>query len=164
MQENEFIQLLQKEEGKLLRIAWAILGQESDAWDALQEAVEQAWRHRGNLKGGSASFPHWIRQILINRAINHLHYKKRLVLMETNMIPEDKLFPSPEEDIVSQDVWETIYSLDENHRKVVVLRYLADLSLQEISVELEVPLSTVKSRLYRALDRLRNNLEVRRLL
>ena len=56
LQEQDFIELLQKEEGKLLRIAWAMLGQESDAWDVLQEAVEQAWRHRRQLQGGPAAF------------------------------------------------------------------------------------------------------------
>ena len=43
MHEKEFLKLLHNEEGRLLRIAWAMLGQESDAWDVLQEAVEQAW-------------------------------------------------------------------------------------------------------------------------
>ncbi|UNC92116.1 sigma-70 family RNA polymerase sigma factor [Candidatus Contubernalis alkalaceticus] len=50
-------------------------------------------------------------------------------------------------------------SLSDNQRQVVILRYLADLSLREIAEELEVPLSTVKSRLYRALAQLRENWE-----
>src|SRR5690606_16841242 len=100
LQEQDFIELLQKEEGKLLRIAWAMLGQESDAWDVLQEAVEQAWRHRRQLQGGPAAFPAWIRRIVVNRAIDHMRSRKRLILLEPAAMPEgDAAPPSPEVDV-----------------------------------------------------------------
>ena len=43
LDEKTFLELLHKCEGRLFRVGWAILGQESDAWDALQETVDQAW-------------------------------------------------------------------------------------------------------------------------
>ncbi|UNC93154.1 RNA polymerase sigma factor [Candidatus Contubernalis alkaliaceticus] len=161
MQEKEFLELLHKEEGKLLRIAWSILGQESDAWDVLQESVEKAWSHRQDLRGGARAFPGWIRKIVVNSALNQLNFKKRIVPMETENISHEDFgpFPSPEKVLEDRDVWLTLASLSESQRQVVILRYLGDLSLCEISEELEVPLSTVKSRLYRALTRLRENWE-----
>lgn len=161
MQEKEFLELLHKEEGKLLRIAWSILGQESDAWDILQESVEKAWKHRQDLQGGPGAFPAWIRKIVVNSALNQLHIKKRIVPMETDKISDQSAgpFPSPEKVVENRDIWLTLASLSESQRQVVILRYLADLSLREIADELEIPLSTVKSQLYRALALLRKNWE-----
>jgi len=163
LQEQDFIELLQKEEGKLLRIAWAMLGQESDAWDVLQEAVEQAWRHRRQLQGGPAAFPAWIRRIVVNRAIDHMRSRKRLILLEPAAMPEgDAALPSPEVDVEARALWEELKVLEPDQRQVIVLRYLADLSLQEIADQVGIPLGTVKSRLYRALAHLRKTWDERR--
>ena len=158
MNEKRFIELLKKEEGKLFRIALAILGQEADAWDVLQETTEQAWLKIDSLKGGEIAFPAWIRRILVNRSISILRRKNRIVLLEPSHIPEPGI-DSYEKDLQMTDVWELVKSLDQGHRQVVALRYLGDLSLQEISLELGLPLGTVKSRLNRALARLRKEIE-----
>lgn len=158
MDENNFIKLLQKEEGKLFRIAWAILGQESDAWDALQETVEHAWHHRKELRGGDSSFPAWIRRIVVNRSLNVLRKQKRIVTVDPMKVPD--IQPAfQESNFEAQYVWEVVKSLDTGHRQVVVLRYLGDLSLKDIALELDIPLGTVKSRLNRALTRLREKLK-----
>ncbi len=60
--EDEFLRLLKKEEGKLFRIALAVLGNEEDAWDSMQQTVEKAWTKRSTLKGGAAAFPAWIKR------------------------------------------------------------------------------------------------------
>ena len=157
MHEQEFLELLHKEEGKLFCIAWGILGQESDAWDALQQTVEKAWRNRKKLKCGNVAFPAWIRRILINQSLNSLRCNKRTIPVEPSdlieMVPGEKIDPEV------STIWEVVKSLDKEHRQIVVLRYLGDLALKDIAQELGIPLGTVKSRLNRALKRLKEILE-----
>ena len=129
MHEKEFLKLLHNEEGRLLRIAWAMLGQESDAWDVLREAVEQAWRHRRELKGGASAFPSWIRRIVVNRALNMLRNKKRLILLEPEMLSNHEPAASPEADVEAQLIWDEVAELDQRQRQIIILRYLADLTL-----------------------------------
>lgn len=162
MQEKEFLTLLEKEEGKLFRIAWSMLGQESDAWDALQEAVEQAWRQRKKIKGGADSFPAWIRKILITRTLNYIHRQKKIVIIEPDsMFWDSGSTPSPEQNVEYQEIWQAVDRLEIEQRQVVILRYIADLTLPQIAGVLDIPLGTAKSRLYRAREHLREMLNDR---
>lgn len=159
MNEETFVSLLKEQEGRLLRIAEAILGQEADAWDALQAAVEQAWSKRRDLRGGPASFPAWIRRILVNCSLNMLRTKKRTMPMDPGELPGRNTFTLPNEDFEVRAVWNVVKNLDAGHRQVIALRYLADLSVAEIADQLGIPQGTVKSRINRALANLRRNLK-----
>lgn len=159
LDESTFIELLRQCEGRLFRIGWAILGQESDAWDAVQETVERAWRYRKDLKGGSNSFVSWIHRIHINCCIKQIHNKKRVVSMDLENLPEPEPTSSVEEDIEMRAVWDIVKSLDTPHRQVIALRFLGDMSLQELADGLNIPLGTVKSRLNRALSKLREHFD-----
>lgn len=160
MDETMFIELLRKYEGRLFRIGWAILGQESDAWDTLQETVEQAWRYRKDLRGDSSAFFAWIRRIHINCCLKQKNNRKRIISMDLENFPEPEAASSVEENIEMRAVWDVVKFLDNAHRQVVVLRYLGDMSLQEIASALNVPIGTVKSRLNRAISKLREHFGV----
>ncbi|MCG0238409.1 MAG: sigma-70 family RNA polymerase sigma factor [Firmicutes bacterium] len=154
-EEERFFELLRPEQGKLYRTAWAILGNEADARDALQEAVIRAYRAFSQLKGGEAAFPGWIRRILINQCTQILRRRARVIPVER---PEDYR-PEPAGVIPEHgEVWEAVRRLPEHYRSVVVLRFLADLSLEDIARTLDIPLGTVKSRLHTALKQLRSAL------
>ena len=89
--------------------------------------------------------------------------RKRLILLEPAAMPEgDAAPPSPEVDVEARALWEELKVLEPDQRQVIVLRYLADLSLQEIADQVGIPLGTVKSRLYRALAHLRKTWDERR--
>lgn len=159
MNDKRFLELLHKEEGKLFRIALAILGSEADAWDALQQAVEQAWRKRSTLRGSAAVFPAWIKKITVNCSINLLHARERV-------IPVDPCFFTPA--AAGQDhasavdtamIWQLVAELGPEFRKVIALRYLGGLSLEEVAQALKIPVGTVKSRLNTAHKRLKDLLD-----
>jgi len=155
--EEEFLTLLHAEEGKLYRIALAILCNEQDAWDALQQATERAWYGRGALRGGAGAFPAWIKKILVNQSLNILRSKKRITPIDPQEMRD--LLDFPGEDMTDMGlVWELVWKLGEEHRKVVILRYLGGLSLKEIASELGISLGTVKSRLNTAHSRLREKI------
>lgn len=152
--EEAFFALLRPEQGKLYRTALAILGNEADARDALQEAVIRAYRAFAQLKGGPASFPAWMRRILVNQCTHILRRRAKVIPVEQPM----DLRPDPErvqEMPEGSEVWEAVRRLPEHYRAVVVLRFLDDMSLEDIAAALDIPLGTVKSRLHTALRLLR---------
>ncbi|MBP2020011.1 RNA polymerase sigma-70 factor (ECF subfamily) [Symbiobacterium terraclitae] len=155
--EERFFALYRPEQGRLYRTAWAILGNEADAADALQEATIRAYRAFDQLKGGDVAFPAWMRRILVNTCTQILRKRMRVIPVEK---PED-LGPhgSVETELpYDGDVWDAVRSLDERYRVVVVLRFLNDMQLDEIARVLDIPLGTVKSRLHAAMKLLRNHL------
>ncbi|MFZ5816789.1 MAG: RNA polymerase sigma factor [Bacillota bacterium] len=155
--EERFFALYKPEQNRLYRTAWAILGNEADAGDALQEATIRAYRAFHQLKGGEAAFPAWMRRILVNTCTQLLRRRMRVIPVER---PEDLTEHAfTEIDLpLEGDVWDAVRSLDERYRAVVVLRFLNDMSLEEIAAELDIPLGTVKSRLHAALKQLRKHL------
>ena len=158
--EDRFFALFKPEAGRLYRTAWAILGNEADAHDAVQETTIRAFRAFDQLKGGAAAFPSWIRRILVNTCTQILRKRMRVVPVER---PEDYAEEQvvPDMDIpLGSEVWEAVRTLDERYRAVVVLRFLNDMQLEDIAVALDIPLGTVKSRLHTALKQLRTRIQV----
>lgn len=157
--EERFFALYKPEQGRLYRTAWAILGNEADAGDALQEATIRAYRAFDQLKGGAAAFPAWIRRILVNTCTQILRKRMKVIPVERpEDLAEEKV--APEVDIpLGSEVWEAVRELDERYRAVVVLRFLNDMQLEDIATALDIPLGTVKSRLHTALKALRNRLQ-----
>jgi len=153
--QGEFLHLLQEQEGRLYRIALAITGSDADAWDALQDAVESAVRNLPELQGGAEAFPGWIRRIVVNRAINLVRARRRVVPVDPTAVAEPDPLPAPEASVAAREIWGLMDELDAGQRQVIALRYLADLPLEEIAERLDLPVGTVKSRLHRALGRLR---------
>lgn len=157
MHEDVFMNLFKKEEGKLYYIALGILGNEQDAWDAFQHTAEKAWQKRNSLKGGSAAFPAWIKKILLNQSLNLIRTRQRQIPTDPQEIPETIDFPHIQAEQDGSNIWELVQALGTEHRKVVALRYLGDLSIKEIASELNIATGTVKSRLNTAHDRLRQS-------
>lgn len=158
MTEDEFLKLLKAEEGKLYRVALAILGNEHDAWDSLQQAAEKAWINRSTLRGGISAFPVWIKKILVNQSLNILKARKRQIPTDPQKMAEILDLPVTQKEQDISIIWDLVMGLGTEHRTVIALRYLGDLSLKEIASELGISLGTVKSRLYTAHTRLRQKL------
>lgn len=157
--EESFFALYKPEQNRLYRTAWAILGNEADAGDALQEATIRAFRAFGQLKGGAAAFPAWIRRILVNTCTQILRKRMRVIPVERpEELQEEPVAPEVEIPLGSE-VWEAVRSLDERYRAVVVLRFLNDMQLEDIATALDIPLGTVKSRLHTALKMLKSRLQ-----
>jgi RNA polymerase sigma-70 factor (ECF subfamily) len=158
LDEDEFLRLLKQEEGKLFRVALAVLGNEEDAWDSMQQTVERAWTKRSTLKGGAIAFPAWIKRILVNQSLNIMKARKRVKPIDPQEMMGILEIPQQHGQDITL-VWEVVRELGEEHRKVIILRYLGDLKLNEIARELGISLGTVKSRLNTAHTRMRQKLQ-----
>jgi len=158
LDDERFLGLLHREQGKLLRLARMLVDQEDNAWDLVQDATLAAYTGFSRLRGGDESFGPWIRRILVNRARNRLRAQNRFVLLEEAAAQQPDPTPGPEERLDRRLLWSEVACLAPAHRQVLALRFLVDMEVADLARLLRVPEGTVKSRLHRALCALRERL------
>lgn len=149
------------------RTARAILGDESDARDATQEAFLHAWRDMRRLRDAER-FDAWFGRILVNSCRQAMRGRRRRTIHEiaaSDLIDHaDGLTAdgeAPEERAVSLDALERAFDrLSADERAVLVLHHLERRRVDEIGTLLGVPTGTVKSRLHSARHKLERALEV----
>jgi RNA polymerase sigma factor (sigma-70 family) len=128
------------------RIAYAILQNRQEVEDALQDAYLSVFQNIGQLQHAKAFYP-WFKRIIVHRC---LRLKKRTITEELQHEP-----PAPVAELEPRlDVADAFKRLAPADRTVLGLREILDYSYDEIATSLEVPLSTVKNRLFNARQRL----------
>ncbi len=137
----------------LYRLAGLLLGGASDAEDASQEALATAWRSFDSLRD-DGRFDAWLDRILVNACRDRLRRRNRIrfVPIDGHLGPVVDPFASVLDDDAAL---RRLAVLDIDTRAVVVLHYWADLPLTEVAARLGISTGTVKSRLHRALSRMR---------
>lgn len=141
------------------RLAGLLLGNATEAEDAVQDALVAAWQGFDRLRE-SERFPAWFDRILVNGCRDRLRRRGtvRFVPIDPSM---DPAAGDPFRALIERDALLVgIGRLTPDERIVVVLRFWDDLSLDQIADRLDWPLGTVKSRLHRAISRLRDGLVV----
>ncbi len=139
------------------RLAGLLLADGPEAEDAVQDALIIAWRSFDSLHD-PARFDAWFDRILVNGCRDRLRRRKvvRFIPMGVGIDPAGA---DPFKAFIERDALLTGLSrLTPDERIVVTLRFWADLRLESIAERLDWPLGTVKSRLHRALERLRETL------
>jgi RNA polymerase sigma-70 factor (ECF subfamily) len=155
--------LIERSVDHAFRLARAILLDEMEAEDAVQDACLTAWRRRASLRDRERFAP-WFERILINGCRDRLRSRSRrrvraLALQESWHEPTEgpPRLPGTGDDDPALDL--ALDDLDPDHRIVVLLRYWQDLPLDAIADRLDVPVGTVKSRLHYAHRSLKASLE-----
>lgn len=140
------------------RYATILLGNRSDAEDAVSEAALSAWRHLDELRD-PARFDAWFGRILVNACRNLMRSRRFSVLLDDEReLPEwsHPSTPDPAEGVARrQAIASGLRELSGAHREAVVLRYYLDLSVDQIAARTGTNPGTVKSRLHHALRQLR---------
>jgi RNA polymerase sigma-70 factor (ECF subfamily) len=139
------------------RLARAILLDDAEAEDAVQEASLAAWRARGSLRDATRFEP-WFDRILINQCRDQLRRRRRAVPIAAPPIGFEPAGPRPPTG-TDADLDRAIDALDADHRIVVLLRYWQDRTVDDIADRVGIPAGTVKSRLHHALRSMRASLE-----
>ncbi|HXF57809.1 MAG TPA: sigma-70 family RNA polymerase sigma factor [Actinomycetota bacterium] len=152
------------------RAAYVLAGP-AEAEDAVQEAFVKAYRALPSFRPGSRFRP-WLLRIVANEAIDRRRSARRaaglvLRVAETGWATEDRPLggaaPSPEEAVLrreeAEEVVRAVSLLRPKDRLVIAYRYWLELSEDEMALVLGCPRGTVKSRLSRALARLRQHLQ-----
>ncbi|MEW4370667.1 RNA polymerase sigma factor [Paenibacillus sp. WLX1005] len=155
---DALITLLREIEHHVYKTAYYILNNEQDALDAAQEALIRIYTKIGSYEE-KAQFKTWVQRIVTNICIDKFRRSKPTVSIEEHeMVFEghDDVEQQVMRTYTSKDVQEAINQLPEHHRTVIVLRYIQDLSYNEIADCLDLPLNTVKSYLFRARQQLQS--------
>jgi RNA polymerase sigma factor (sigma-70 family) len=157
-------ELVRRHQGIALRTAYLVAGNEADAQEAAQDAFLKVYRALGRFRRG-APFRPWLLRIVANEARNRRRSAGRrqsLVLRVVADAAPGDAAPSPEAALVSAERREELMAaldrLGDDHRLVLSCRYFLELSEEETAATLGVRRGTVKSRLARALERLRAEL------
>jgi RNA polymerase sigma-70 factor, ECF subfamily len=137
------------------RIAGLILGNAEDAEDATHDALMRAWRSAASLRDPER-FDAWFDRILVNACRDRLRRRGRIRFIgldgEGSLRSADPFAALLERD----DVLRRLTVLDHDLRLVVVLHYWGDLRLEDLAERVGWPIGTVKSRLNRALTKMRD--------
>ena len=152
MDKEEFTRAVLEYERTLYRVAKSMLGSEADCADAAQNALLRAWEKQHTLRD-TAYFKTWLTRILINECRAMLRQRARFVPLEEEAA-EGEI--APERD---SGLYEAVMGLDVKYRVPFVLYYIEGFRTREIASMLKLPEGTVKTRLRRAREILRTELE-----
>jgi RNA polymerase sigma-70 factor (ECF subfamily) len=159
--------LVEQYQYRLVRYLIYLLGRR----DGVDDLVQETWLRvleRGSSYDGHSRFEPWLFRVARNIAFDAMR-KRPMFSLDSND-DDDDVRPSPASDRPSpftlaartedaNRLARSLQTLEPVHREVLVLRFQEDLSLQEISVIVGAPVSTVASRIYRALATLRPQFE-----
>jgi RNA polymerase sigma-70 factor (ECF subfamily) len=138
----------------IFRLAYLLTGDADDAADVAQETLLRAFRHLHRFELGQPLRP-WLLRIARNLAYNRLRSIRRFVAALRRWQAQQPLHGEPPELMPHDAVRQAIRGLDVKDRDVIYLRYFSELSVAETATVLGVAEGTVKSRLARALGRMR---------
>jgi RNA polymerase sigma-70 factor, ECF subfamily len=168
-----FDRLVLKYRPKIVALAMRYTRNHADAEDAAQEAFLRAYRGLRHFRGGSAFYT-WLYRIASNCARSLLSARSRGSLIGAIDLQADpgadgppmqlKELETPEELALTDEIHcmvnATLAGLSAEHRTIITLRELEGLSYADIAEAMSIPVGTVRSRVYRARDRI--DLELRR--
>ena len=143
-----------------------IVGSHDEAEDVVQDSFVQAYVKLGTFQGNSKFFT-WLYRIAFNNALSRRRRKRNDLSIEqsrevTGSDPEDRLEP-PDEPLLREERVSVVHlalgQLSDEHRHILVLREMEEMSYEEIAELLSINIGTVRSRLSRARNQLKIHLE-----
>ena len=156
--------LVRKYQHRVVALVGRYVHDWSEAQDVAQDTFLRAYRALGNFRG-DAQFSTWLHRIAVNTAKNHLVAHKRRPPGEDIDIDDAENFESalrlrdndtPERELMRQEMEQTVMraveALPEELRTAITLREVEGLSYEEIAQQMQCPIGTVRSRIFRARD------------
>ncbi|MBS4032263.1 MAG: RNA polymerase sigma factor [Clostridiales bacterium] len=146
---------------KAVYLAFLITKDWTTAEDVVQDAFIRAFRNLKSFKEGRPFKP-WFTKIVVNQAKSNIKKTRHFVTL-TNIETANISQKSMDELAIERDerriLLQAVHSLKETHRIPILLKYFSGLTEAEVSTVLDLPVSTVKSRLYEARQKLKDILE-----
>ncbi|MDO7908745.1 RNA polymerase sigma factor SigW [Paenibacillus sp. JX-17] len=169
--QRAFAELVELYKDKIFHLAYRMLNNRHEAEDMVQETFLRVYRNLEKYDH-TQKFSTWIYRIGTNLCIDRLRRRKPTYSLDAEMNDQEgmdgySLLPSddrtPETEALLSETQGTIRdameSLPDKYKTIMILRYLQDLSLQEISDVLDMPVTTIKTRVHRGREFLRKKLE-----
>lgn len=164
-----FGEIVKRWERKIFALCFGMLSREDDARDAVQECFISAYRNIKNFRG-EAKVSSWLHRIAVNQCLTIKRRAKTRSedFLDDDESAEDRTFIAPahlspakttEQSERLTLVRQAVHSLPNDLKQVIIMKEFEEMTFQQISEILDLPLSTVKSRLYTALKQLKMKLE-----
>jgi len=158
--DHEFTTFVLEHRATLLRAAWLLVGNAHRAEDLAQQALERTYVAWPRARTGDPVA--YARRVLVNLRTDTWRRRRREVLVEPGeFLEHDRPHHDPDRAGDRDRLVRALATLSERQRRIVVLRYLMDLSEAEVAEDLGVSVGTVKSTASRALAELRAALGTR---
>ncbi len=152
---ENLIQYILENQDRFYRVAYSYTRNQEDALDVVQSAVCKALESYESIKNTEAVRT-WFYRILINECLAVIKKRKRVVLSDDALAQEVYYEKSYESD---DDIEKELDRLDLDVQGIIKLRFFEELSLKEISRIMGMNLNTVKTKLYRGLKQLKENMQ-----
>jgi len=169
--QRAFAEIVELYKDKIFHLAYRMLSNRHEAEDVVQDTFLRVYKNLDRYDENQ-KFSTWIYRIGTNLCIDRLRKRKPTYSLDAEMNDQEgvdgySILPSddrtPESELLlsetQQLIRQAIESLPAKYKTVMVLRYLQDLSLQEISDVLDMPVTTIKTRVHRGREYLRKKLE-----
>ena len=162
-----FGHLVQRYQDRLFNTLVRVLGSRDDARDIVQDAFVQAFVKLDSFRG-DAKFYTWLYRIAMNLALSHRRRRRPTDSLDAakENVGEEPVAqqPAAAQDLIEQEraelLQQALLKLHDEHRQILVLRELEACSYESISTILELPVGTVRSRLFRARIQLKEQLKL----
>ncbi len=153
----EFVNLYQ---GDLYRFAYSYVKNREDALDIVQDSIEKAMINIHKIRNID-SLKAWLFRIIINEANNLYSKRNKIALVDevTEILDINDQMNQIDKYIEKQNVLKYIMELDKKYRIIIVLRFYEEFKISEIAKILTISENTVKTRLYKALELLKDTLK-----
>ena len=156
---KEFTELIKQNNLKFYKTAKAILKNDDDAYDAIQNALISMYENIHYLKD-EKYFTTWGIRIVVNKCYDLIRKNNKVVSISLdNEQNKNEIETNDEYNLDLYGLEKILHDLDEQTRLLITLYYYDDLSINEISTIMNIPKGTVKSRLSRARNILKEKLE-----
>jgi RNA polymerase sigma-70 factor (ECF subfamily) len=153
--------LVQQHQTAVFRLAYLLLGDADEAEDVTQETFIRTFRKLYQFDTGRPLRP-WLLRITSNLARNHHRGIGRYLSALRRLHQAESISSAEREnwhEMEAQALWQAVRRLNLKEQQIIYLRYFLELSVMEVADTLEIAPGTVKSRLSRALARLRQVVE-----
>ena len=146
-----FSELVTRYQTSVFNVCYRILHERGEAEDLAQETFIRAYNRLGQFDL-EREFGPWVRRVTANLCLNHLESQKITAPLDEDRDADESIRPEKQVEARerSEQIRVALASLPPNYRVVVELRHYQELSYDEIAAELKIPLSDVKSHLFRA--------------
>ena len=157
---QELVLFIESNQERFYRVAYAYVKNREDALDIIHNAIVKALQSYDSLRKPEYAQT-WFYRILINESISFLRKNRKLIPMDE--LPESQF--SGQQGASDQfkdeyiDLFAAIDKLPTELKTIVILRFFEDMKLESIAEITSANLNTVKSRLYRAIKRLKLDME-----
>ena len=153
---ERLIQYILENQDRFYRVAYSYTRHQEDALDAVQSAVCKALEAHENIKNADA-IRTWFYKILINECLTVLKKRGKVVLTADTVAQEEAYYEKGYEQ--GGDIEQELEKLEMDIQVIIKLRFFEEMSLKEISGITGFNLNTVKTKLYRGLKLLKENIQ-----